>query len=257
MISRRSLAVARTSTWLLLRDPAPVVVTIAMPLLLAPFLVPAARAQLHLAGYTHANGSEQVVPGVAVMFAFMSSQLVGTLFFREHAWGTWDRLRASPASTLDIVLGKVAPLFAVQLAQAFLLLWLGGLLFGYHPNGSPVALVTVVTALAAMLVAFGVMLVALFSTMDMALVLGNLGGLVMAGLGGALTPVSSLPGWARTIAHGTPAYWALDALRAITLDHGGLGDVAEALGVLGLFTLLFGAVAAWRFRPALPKVGTT
>ncbi len=54
---------------------------------------------------------------VALRFAFLNTALVGTLFFREHAWGTWDRLRASSASTMDIALGKVLPLCVCQLAQ--------------------------------------------------------------------------------------------------------------------------------------------
>lgn len=257
MLSLRSTAVASTGVRLLLRDPAPMLVTLVMPVVLAAFLVPGAKAQLRLAGYAGANGSEQVIPGVAVLFAFLGTQLVGTLFFREHAWGTWDRLRASSATTLDILVGKSAPLFVVQLAQFALLLTAGRLLFGYHPTGSLVALAVVATSFVAMLVAFGVMLVALFSTMDLALVLGNLGGMVMAGLGGALAPVSTLPHWAQAVAHLTPAYWALDALHAITLDHAGLPEVMTAVLVILGFAVTFTAVALWRFQPAAVKVGTT
>jgi ABC-2 type transport system permease protein len=257
VISRRSLVVARISSQLLLTDPASTIVMVAMPLIMAPFLAPAAKAQLQLAGYPAASGSDQIIPGLAVLFAFLSTQLVGTLFFREHAWGTWNRLRASPASTADIVLGKVAPLYVSQLLQFGVLFTAGWLLFGYRPNGSVLALALVVATFAAMLVAFGVMLVALFSTMDMALVLGGLGGMVMAGLGGALAPVSSLPPWAQDVAHFSPAYWALNAMRSITLDHAGLVGVAGSIGVLLLFGAAFSAVAAWRFRPAAVKIGTT
>jgi len=257
MISPRSLAVAGTSTRLLLSDPAPTIVMIAMPLLLAPFLVPAAKAQLQLAGYSHANGSEQIIPGVAVMFAFLTTQLVSMLFFREHSWGTWDRLRASSAGTADIVLGKVVPLYVTQLMQISVLLFAGRWLFGFRPNGSITALVIVVTVLSAVLVAFGVMLVAVFSTMDLAMVIGNLGGMVMAGLGGALAPVTSLPTWAQNLAHVSPAYWALDAMHRITLDHGDLADVTPSLAVLLLFGVGFSLVAAWRFQPSAVKNGGT
>ncbi|MGA3184221.1 MAG: ABC transporter permease [Candidatus Dormibacteria bacterium] len=257
MISRRSLVLARLSGRLLLSDPAPMIITIAMPLILAPFLVPAARAQLQLAGYPRASGADQIIPGLAVLFAFLSTQLVGTLFFREHAWGTWDRLRASPATTADIVLGKVAPLYVAQLAQLGVLLAAGWLLFGYRPDGSMEALAAVAVVFTAMLVAYAVMLVAICPTMDMALVLGNLGGMVMAGLGGALAPVSSLPQWAQVVAHLSPAYWALIAMRSITLDHAGLVNVAGSLAMLLLFGAAFSAVAAWRFRPATAKIGTT
>lgn len=257
MLSRHSASVANTGLRLLLSDPAPILVTLIMPLLLAGFLVPAAKAQLLLAGYAGANGSEQVIPGVAVMFAFMGTQLVGTLFFREHAWGTWDRLRASSATTLDIVVGKVTPLFVVQVAQFGLLLIAGWLLFGYHITGSVLALGIVVVSFVLMLVAFGVMLVAVFSTMDQALVIGNLGGMVMAGLGGAFAPVGALPHWAQAIAHGTPAYWALDALHAITLDHAGISAIAGPVAVILGFGAVFTTIAVWRFQPAAIKVGTT
>jgi ABC-2 type transport system permease protein len=256
-MSLRSFAVARLGTVLLLRDPAPMIVTIAMPLLLIGFLVPGARAQLHLAGYTSANGSELVVPGIAVMFSFLSTQLVGTLFFREHAWGTWDRLRVTGASTADLLVGKAIPLYVVQLAQLAVVLLAGRLFFGYRPTGSVLAIGAVVAVFVAALVAYGFMMVAVFDTMDLALVVGNLGGMVMAGLGGAFTPVATFPGWVQALAHATPAYWALDALGRISLDGADLGDVAGALGALAAFGVLFGAVTVWRFRPGRAKTGTT
>lgn len=256
-MSRRSWAVARTGLLLLLRDPAPMLVTLVMPVLLVAFLVPGARAQLRMAGYSATNGSEQVVPGMAVMFAFLGTQLVGTLFFREHAWGTWDRLRASSATTPDLVVGKAAPLYLVQLLQFGLLLLAGRLLFGFRVQGSLPAMLVVVAAFVAMLVAYGVMLVAVFPTMDLALVIGNLGGMVMAGLGGALAPVSALPLWAQGVARLSPAYWALDSLRAITLDGAGVSDVLPALSVVFAFGATFTLVALWRFQPSAAKVGTT
>lgn len=257
MISRRSLAIAGTSRQLLLSDPAPIIVNTAMPLLLAPFIIPLAQAQLQQAGYTSTNGSEQIVPGLAVLFAFLSTQLVGTLFFREHAWGTWARLRASSATPADIVIGKVAPLFVVQLLQFGLLLLLGAAIFGYRINGSLLALALAIVVFCAMLVAFGVMLVAVFKSMDLALVLGNLGGMLMAGVGGAFAPVSSMPQWAQSMAPASPAYWMLKALRGITLERAEVFDVAIPLAVILVFGVGFGVIAAWRFQPAATKVGST
>jgi ABC-2 type transport system permease protein len=257
MLSSRSLAIARTGTRLLLADPAPIMVTVVMPLLLTAFLMPATRAQLQLAGYPHASGAEQLVPGLAIMFAFINTGMVGTLFFREHAWGTWERLRASQASTLDIVIGKILPLYLSQLVQLALLFTAGRLLFGYRPSGSVVALSVVLAMFVAMVVALGVLLVAVFATMDQALVIGNLGGMVMAGLGGALAPASSLPGSAQAIAHLTPTYWTLRALRDITLNGAGLSAVLPALAVPAAFTVVFALIAGARFRPSDTKVGTT
>jgi ABC-2 type transport system permease protein len=256
-LSRRSLAIASAGIRLLLSDPAPMVVTIITPLVLSAFLLPASRAQLHESGYAGANGAEQLVPGMAVLFAFLNTALVGTLFFREHAWGTWDRLRASGASTLDIVFGKVTPLYVVNLAQMAVLFVAGRFLFGYRPNGSMLALAIAVATFVAVLVAFGVMLVAVFRTMDQALVVGNVGGMLMAGLGGALTPASALPGWAQAVAHASPAYWALQAMSDISLRNAGVGRVLTPLLALVGFGALFAGVAAVRFRASDAKIGTT
>jgi ABC-2 type transport system permease protein len=253
----RSLVIARTGFRLLLADPAPMLVTVVMPLLFCAFLLPAARAQLRLAGLADATGAEQVVPGMTVLFAFLSVQLVGTLFFREHAWGTWDRLRASPASTVDIVVGKVLPLYVSMLAQMAVLFTAGRVLFGYRPNGSLVALGAVTAVFVAVLVAFGVVLVAVFPTMDQALVVGSLGGMLMAGVGGAFVPAASLPGWVQAIAHATPAYWALDGLRAVTLDGAGLADLGRPIGVLAAFGVGLAVLAGLRFRASDLKIGTT
>ena len=257
MLSSRSLAVATTATRLLLADPAPIVATIVTPLLFTAFLIPATRAQLRMAGLAHATGGEQLVPGTAVMFAFFGLSLVASLFYREYAWGTWDRLRASSATSLDIVIGKIAPLYACLLAQMVLLFVAGSWLFGYHPNGSIFALALVIAVFVGMLVTFGVMLFSVFSTMDQAMIIGNIGGMLMAGIGGALAPASELPGWAQGLAHVTPAYWALRAIRDVTLDHAGIGDVLRPTVILCGFTVGFACVAGLRFRASDAKVGTT
>jgi ABC-2 type transport system permease protein len=257
MLTRRCLVIARQGTRLLLSDPAPIIVNLVMPLLLAAFFLPATRAQLRASGIADATGAEQVVPGMAVMFAFLSISLVGTLFFREHVWGTWDRLRATGIGGLDLVVGKVGPLYCCLLAQSAVFLGAGHLLFGYRPKGSLVALAAVLASFEAMLVCYGIMLVAVFATMDQALVVGNLGGMVMAGLGGALTPVNSLPHWAQVTAHFTPAYWALRALRDLTLKSATLPDVTLSIAVLLTFTVAFAAITALRFRSSDIKIGST
>ncbi|WP_460806294.1 ABC transporter permease [Micromonospora zhanjiangensis] len=249
--------IARAGMKLVLTDPAPMVTTIVMPLLLGAFLIPNAKATLIQRGWPNATGSEHVIPGMAVLFAFFGITMIGTLFFREHAWGTWDRLRASSASSLDLMVGKLAPLYLCYLIQMALLFTLGHFIFGYQPTGSLVALGVVLVVLTTVLVCFGAMLVAVFATMDQALTVGSVAGMVMAGIGGALAPASTLPGWIQPIAKLVPPYWALQALEKITLQSAQLRDVAVNILVLLGFAVLFAIVALLRFRAGDQKVGTT
>ncbi|KAB8196066.1 ABC transporter permease subunit [Nonomuraea phyllanthi] len=257
MLSRRSLVIARSGLKLVLTDPAPMVTTIAMPLLLGAFLIPNARATLRLRGFANATGAEYVIPGMAVLFAFFGITMIGTLFFREHAWGTWDRLRASSATTADLLVGKLTPLYLCYLVQMAVLFGLGYLLFGFRVTGSIMGLALLVLVLVLVLVAFGAMLVAVFSTMDQALTVGSLLGMVMSGLGGALAPSNTLPEWSQAIAHFMPPYWALEGLRKVSLEHGTLSDVTTNLLVLGVFAVIFAGVATFRFNASDAKVGNT
>lgn len=249
------LIVLRTSLRIQRGDIASPIVMAVLPLVLTPFLIPGAQAQLQASGYPEATGAEQVVPGFAALFGFLAVQQIVTGFGREHQWGTWDRLRAAPISALALVLGRSTACLLVQLAQLTFVVAAGALLFGYRPQGSLLSIALVLLVLAVMLVAFGVMLVAVFRSSEHALIAASLGGMVMAGIGGALAPVPSFPAWAQLAARGSPAYWALYALRTLSLEHSGFAEAAPALGAMIGFTTAFALVATLYFRPAQQKRG--
>lgn len=245
---RRSAAVARHDLRVLRRDPAPLIILIFMPLVLMAFLKPAFRSFLVEAGAADANGAEQAVPGMTVMFAFFLVGQVGFAFFREHGWATWERLRASPATPAEIMVGKtVAPTVMAAVQISFLLL-AGVVLFDLRIAGSVLALVPISLALIACLVALGFALVALCRTVMQLNAFANLGALLFAGFGGALAPIDTLPGWARAVAPATPGFWAMDGLQRVVADSAGVADVARPALVLVAFAVGLGALAAWRFR---------
>lgn len=246
MRPRRYLAVVRLGALLQLRDAGLVVLMTLTPLVLMPFMIPACKTMLVSEGYAAATGAEQAVPGMATLFSFLSVQVIVQSFFREHAWGTWPRLRASAATAADVVLGKVTVAYAVQAAQLLVVLALGSALFGYRPAGDPAAIVAVALLFAAVLAAFGVALSLWARSEGTALSVANLVGMLAAGLGGTLCTVASFPEWAQPFAKLSPAYWALDAVRAVSLDGAGLTDVAPQLGALAVFLVVLAAFAMIR-----------
>jgi ABC-2 type transport system permease protein len=230
------------------------VVMIAMPLVIMAFLKPAFRGVLVLDGVEGATGAEQVVPGTSVTFALFLVGNLGFAVFREHGWNTWARLRASPATTVDVMVGKsVTPLLSLALQQA-VLLGLGSVLFDLHVRGSILALIAVAVAFALSLVGLGYLLLVVCSTVMQLNAVTNLGTMVLAGLGGALAPITALPAWAQAIAPAIPSYWAMRGYRSTILDGGGLGEVALPVVVLLGFAVGFSVVAWARFRVEETKV---
>ena len=245
---RRSGALAAHEFRIVFADLSSLVFLLAMPLLMMAFMKPLFRLSLTAEGIAGANGSEQAVPGMAVMFAAFGAGYAGFSFFREHGWNTWERLRASAASPFEIVGGKLVPPLAVSVLQLLVLFALGVWLFGLSIPGSKVGLVALAVTLALALVAFGVAITAISNTTQQLNVFANLGGLVFATLGGALTPLSVMPGWVETIAPATPTYWAMKGFQAIILDGAGLFDVIPDVVALLAFAAGFGAIAVTRFR---------
>lgn len=72
----------------------------------------------------------------------------------------------------------------------------------------------------------------------------DIGSIAISSIGGALLPVSLMPGWAQAVAHYSPGYWGLTMIRAA-----GAGDPAEtvrsALVCLGI-GLAAGVLAGYR-----------
>jgi ABC-2 type transport system permease protein len=237
------------------RDPFSILVLLVFPIITTAFLKPAFRPALVENGFAHANGAEQVVPGQAVMSAFFVVSLVTFSFFSEHGWATWDRIRASRATSLEIVAGKSVPRIVVAVSQLVVLLVAGVVVFDLHIQGSPLALAPLIVAFSVSLVLLGVCVTAVCRTAQQAGAFAYLGMVLFGAIGGAFVPIDVLPGWARAIAPVTPTYWAMRGMRSVILDGRGLGGILLPSAVLLGMTGLFAVVALRRFRFDQQKTG--
>lgn len=248
MSGRAIWAIFRHEMRVQLTDPGTVIFVILMPLLMAALTKELFASQLRAQGFSDANGSEFAVPGMAVAFAAFGVGYSGFSFFRDHGWGTWDRLRASPASSTDIMVGKVVPMVLVSVTQLGLLFVAGGPLFGMEVRGSWWALWLLIVVLGLSLSAFGMLVTALSKTMNQLNAVGSVGGTALALLGGAWVPVEAMPGWAEAVAPALPTYWAMEGFRGVILEGSGLVDVLLPAGVITAFGVGFAMLASWRFR---------
>jgi ABC-2 type transport system permease protein len=250
---RRSRVIARHELRILRHDSFPVVMLAVTPLFGMVFMKSAFQPALVAEGLRHANGSEQAVPGIAVTFGTMLIGSVGYGFYREHAWKTWPRLRASPASTIEVVSGKIALPLLLAAVQFTLLFGVGTWLLDLHVLGSWLGLVMVGVAFSLALVALGLAVTAVCQTVMQANAFVYVGGLLLSCLGGALVPHSTLPGWGRALSPLAPHYWAMRGYQNAILDRG--GGVAAPVTMLLLFAALFTAVAVWKLRFEDVKTG--
>jgi ABC-2 type transport system permease protein len=254
MSLRHIAVIAKQDLRILRKDPMVIVPLIVLPLIVMPFLRPAFKTAFQFGGVRGANGAEQAVPGMAVTFAFFLVMNTCSSFFREHAWSTWDRLRASPAGTVEILLGKmVTPL--VEFALQFLLLFgFAGMVMGLDVRGSWVGLCAVGCSFAILLVVTGIAVTGVCRTYMQASAAVTASALVLAGLGGALVPFGLLPPWAQSLSPFVPSYWAMQGYK-----HAIFGGQSVLMPVLLLlaFSLVSAATAIFSFRLDDSKIGPT
>jgi ABC-2 type transport system permease protein len=254
MSRRRVAAIVGHEMRLLTRDPLPIMVLVVFPLILMAFLKPTFGLALAAHGHPGANGAEQVVPGQAVANGFYIVGMTSFAFFAEYGWNTWDRLRASRASSAEIIAGKSLPLLGVSALQFLVIFAIGVPLFDLQSRGPLAALIPLVAAFAACLVMLGVMVTALCRTIQQANALAFGGIVVFGALGGALVPLDVLPGWARTVAPITPTYWVMRGFRSVILYGQGLTAMVLPVAVLLAMSASFAVISLARFRFSDAKV---
>jgi ABC-2 type transport system permease protein len=203
----RIAAVVRHNTRMRLRDPGQMISYIVMPMVLMLVLKPL---------YVRAveGGATQVATGLMVMFSVFAIAIAGNSIIIERTWKTWDRLRATKASATELLLGKTIPIFVVLVVQQSVLLLYGCLVIGLPIPHSVGFVLLAIGVWGFTLLAIGAALAAYVRSQGELSVVSDVGALTLSSLGGALVPLTIMPGWAQAAAHVSPGYWALSMMQA-------------------------------------------
>jgi ABC-2 type transport system permease protein len=234
----RAGALVAHNTTLLLREPGPLASRMILPLAFVSLLRP-----LYEAAEGRVEGTAQAVVGTLVTFSLLALSIAGGAVLNERVWHTWERLRATAAHPAELLLGKAVPVMGAMLAQQCVVVGFGVLVLGMR-LAHPWLLAGVLLSWTVTLLALGTLVGVLVRSQGELSAAYDIGGLLLSSLGGALVPLSSLPGWVRHVAPASPGYWAVGALHAALAGDG--GRTAECCAVLAGWALATGLVAAWR-----------
>lgn len=191
-------------------------------------------------------------PGITVMFVFFIVGMAGESLLRERETGTLRRLVAAPLPKAAVIAGKVLAFTLLVCIQVSVLLGVANIAFKMPLGNEPFGLVLLTIILGLVASSLG-MLVASFSrSAKQADSVGTILGFVLAGLGGAIAigqfPLTRSSGPMAVVAQLTPHSHAIEAFYRLLAEKGSLVDILPQLGILLGMSLLFGAIAARRFR---------
>jgi ABC-2 type transport system permease protein len=193
-----------------------------------------------------------VVTGVLGLLLILNSSLVASgAMVKEREAGTIEQLLMSPASTSEIIIAKITPLFVLLCLMALLAIGIIKLVFRVPFHGS----LTLVLSGAALCVLSGISIGAVIATFSksaqQALMTSFFVNPPLATLSGAFNPVEAMPLWLQPLTVINPIHHFATIARASMLKGSGLADLWP--NFLGLFviTLVLFSLSVWRFRKQL------
>ena len=188
--------------------------------------------------------------GYLTMFVFFGAALSAEAIARERQAYTLERLLANGVRREAVVLGKFIGI-ALRGTLQVLVLWLVGIpLFGVVVGEAPAAVILISVLMALASAGAGLVIASLVHDVRAARSAGILATLILAPLGGSWWPLFSTPRWMQSLAKLTPHGWANDAFNRLILFGADFTDVSGALVALTGFTVVFLALAIFRFRLA-------
>jgi ABC-2 type transport system permease protein len=205
------------------------------------------------ASYLYAGESFDMMDYVAPPYiAFLSFFFVFLLtcvsFLRERSQGTMERLLATPASRLEIVVGYILGLSLFAVIQVAVILLFTVWVIQIHYLGSLWLLFLIVALLAVVGVSLGI-LCSTFARNEFQVVqFIPLIIIPQALLGGLIWAIEEMPGYLQPFAYAMPLTYANRALRDVMLKGLGLGDIWPNLLILAAFALIIVGLGALTVR---------
>ena len=186
-----------------------------------------------------------------VLLVLNGSLLSATAMVKERERGTVEQLLMTPASTTDIVIAKIIPLFVLLMVMATLAIGIMRLFFSVPMRGS--LLLVALSAGLCILCGIGIgTFVATFTkSAQQAMMTAFFINPPLSVLSGSLTPVEAMPSWLQPITWLNPIRHFGIIARATLMKGSGI-DVLwpNFLALIG-FTLVLVSLSIWRFRKQL------
>jgi ABC-2 type transport system permease protein len=193
-----------------------------------------------------------IVPGLlGVILQMTMVMMTAMALTRESERGTMENLLAMPSTPIEVMLAKILPYLAVGAVQVTVVLVAARGLFAVPFVGGLGVLIAAVFVFVLALVLLGYAISSFARTQMQAMQLTFFFFLPSLLLSGFMFPFRGMPGWAQALGEIFPLTHFIRAIRAVMLKGADLEAISREMLALGIFVLVYAAVALARFRRTL------
>jgi len=158
------------------------------------------------------------VPSLVVIITLQVSMNVTTMSVpREREMGTFDQLLVSPLRPIEIMIGKVVPAFVLALFDATVFILVAVFIFQIPFRGSLPLLYLALIIFVTSVVGIGLLISAICSTQQQAMLGTMLVMLPAFVLSGYTSPIENMPGWLQPVTYLNPLRYIMIIVKGIFL----------------------------------------
>lgn len=191
---------------------------------------------------------QQIFPTLIGLTAMLGGQSLMMKLINWRTQGVFQRLATTPTPLGALVMGAGAAQVLMSVLQAAMILLVGVFILAIPVEAAGAALALVVAALCGLcFVAYGMAIAAVARTPDIASMLFIFTLLPMYYLGGGIF-TEALPAWLNTLSNWLPTAVLGKLMTPLMTGQALTPEAAWAILAVLVYTGLFSALAAWRFR---------
>ncbi len=193
-----------------------------------------------------------IVTGILGVLLILNGSLISAAaIVKEREAGTLEQLLMSPASTTQIIVAKLFPLFVLLCMMGMMALAMMRIVFGIPFRGN----ILLVAAAAALCLLCGISIGTFIATFTKSARQAQLTLFFvnppLTSLSGAFTPVEAMPKWLQPVAQFNPIQHFGVISRGAMLKGSGIDTLWPNFLALLAFTVVLVALSIWRFRKQL------
>ncbi|MDP2529552.1 MAG: ABC transporter permease [Candidatus Palauibacterales bacterium] len=176
-----------------------------------------------------------IVPGILVLLVTLIGTLITSMnIAREKEIGTLEQLNVTPLRKSEFVAGKLVPFWIIALAELSVGLVIARLAFALPVRGNLLLLFGAAGLYMVVALGVGLWISTVVETQQQAMFLTFFVMMLYVFMSGFMTPIESMPGWARALTELNPVRHFLLIMRGILLKGAGFADLWRPLAVLAV-----------------------
>ena len=193
-----------------------------------------------------------IVTGVLGVLLILNGSLISSAaIVKEREAGTLEQLLMSPASTTQIIIAKLLPLFALLCVMGLWALAIMRVVFGIPFRGDILLVIGAAVLCLLCGISIGTFIATFTKSARQAQLTLFFVNPPLTSLSGAFTPVEAMPKLLQPIAQFNPIQHFGQISRGAMLKGSGLETLWPNFLALAAFTLVLVALSIWRFRKQL------